>query len=86
MNNNSRNPLSFTDFSFRRILLQGARAARGSPQLGTRLCDVERGGNGKHDKNTMSSSNGQAGTIGGNGMSPGNNKVKPIAILMIHLI
>lgn len=25
-------------------MLQGARAARGSPQLGTRLCDVERGG------------------------------------------
>ena len=52
---NHRNPYSFSDFSLRRLLLQGARAARGSPQLGTRLCDVERGTI-KHDKTHMASS------------------------------
>lgn len=50
MKMSSRNPYSFPDFSLRRLLLQGARAARGSPPLGTRLCgDVERG-TVKHDK------------------------------------
>ncbi|XP_055375853.1 E3 ubiquitin-protein ligase RNF19B-like [Condylostylus longicornis] len=40
-------------FSLRRLILQGARAARGSPTLGQR-CDIERGitsnSNSKHDK------------------------------------
>ncbi|KAJ6638021.1 E3 ubiquitin-protein ligase RNF19A [Pseudolycoriella hygida] len=52
---NRRNPYSFSDFSLRRLLLQGARAARGSPQLGTRLCDVERGSV-KYDKSHPSTS------------------------------
>lgn len=66
----SRNPYSFPDFSLRRLLLQGARAARGSPQLGTRLCDVERG-NIKHEKNHGS----------GPGTS-GNNKVGFMSYLL----
>lgn len=42
-NSSTRNPYRFSDFSLRRLLLQGARVARGSPQLGsTRFCDVER--------------------------------------------
>lgn len=57
---NRRNPYSFSDFSLRRLLLQGARAARGSPQLGTRLCDVERGSV-KYDKGHPSTS-GSSGT------------------------
>lgn len=52
---NRRNPYSLSDFSLRRLLLQGARAARGSPQLGTRLCDVERGSV-KYDKSHPSTS------------------------------
>ncbi|XP_052562770.1 E3 ubiquitin-protein ligase RNF19B-like isoform X1 [Culex pipiens pallens] len=43
MRRTSRNSFNF-DFSLRRLLLQGARAARGSPPLGQRLCDVEKGG------------------------------------------
>lgn len=69
----SRNPYSFPDFSLRRLLLQGARAARGSPQLGTRLCDVERG-NIKHDKS-------HASTAATAGIS-GTNKVH-ILLLVI---
>lgn len=42
MRRTSRNSFNF-DFSLRRLLLQGARAARGSPPLGQRLCDVEKG-------------------------------------------
>lgn len=45
MRRTSRNSFNF-DFSLRRLLLQGARAARGSPPLGQRLCDVEKGGSG----------------------------------------
>lgn len=60
---NRRNPYSLSDFSLRRLLLQGARAARGSPQLGTRLCDVERGSV-KYDKSHPSTSG-----------SSGSNKV-----------
>ncbi|XP_055631763.1 E3 ubiquitin-protein ligase RNF19B-like isoform X2 [Toxorhynchites rutilus septentrionalis] len=62
MRRTSRNSFNF-DFSLRRLLLQGARAARGSPPLGQRLCDVEKGNgsgpsanSGKHDKNGSSSS------------------------------
>lgn len=64
MRRTSRSSFNF-DFSLRRLLLQGARAARGSPPLGQRLCDVERGsGNGggpsgsssKHDKGGSSGS------------------------------
>lgn len=47
MRRSSRNTFSFPDFSLRRLLLQGARAARGSPPLGSRLCDAEKG-NSKH--------------------------------------
>ncbi|XP_055585188.1 E3 ubiquitin-protein ligase RNF19B-like [Uranotaenia lowii] len=43
MRRTSRNSFNF-DFSLRRLLLQGARAARGSPPLGQRLCDIEKGG------------------------------------------
>ncbi|XP_055531891.1 E3 ubiquitin-protein ligase RNF19B-like [Wyeomyia smithii] len=69
MRRTSRNSFNF-DFSLRRLLLQGARAARGSPPLGQRLCDVEKGsgsgssssgpsGNGgKYDKGGSSSSGG----------------------------
>lgn len=38
----NRSSFSFPDFSLRRLLLQGARAARGSPTLGSR-CDIEKG-------------------------------------------
>lgn len=38
-----RNTFTRPGFSLRRLLLQGARAARGSPRLGQRSCDVERG-------------------------------------------
>lgn len=56
----SRNPYSFPDFSLRRLLLQGARAARGSPPLGTRLCgDVERG-TVKHDKTHTAGTSGNS--------------------------
>lgn len=81
-NNNSRTPYIFPDFSLRRLLLQGARAARGSPQLGTRLCDVERGTL-KHDKGGggggASSSSGAVGgavpgTSGSNKVSVNDNK------------
>ncbi|XP_055692544.1 E3 ubiquitin-protein ligase RNF19B-like [Lutzomyia longipalpis] len=55
MRRSTRNALSFPDFSLRRLLLQGARAARGSPPLGQRLCDVEKGAS-KHDKSHASAS------------------------------
>ncbi|XP_065080095.1 E3 ubiquitin-protein ligase RNF19B-like isoform X2 [Ochlerotatus camptorhynchus] len=64
MRRTSRNSFNF-DFSLRRLLLQGARAARGSPPLGQRLCDVEKGSgsgggpsgsNSKHDKGGSSGS------------------------------
>lgn len=60
MRRSSRNTFSFPDFSLRRLLLQGARAARGSPPLSTRICDVEKG----------SKSNGSSGSN-----TSGNNKV-----------
>lgn len=37
----NRSSFSFPDFNLRRLLLQGARAARGSPPLGNR-CDIEK--------------------------------------------
>ncbi|CAO1433764.1 unnamed protein product [Diamesa tonsa] len=58
----NRTSFSFPDFSLRRLLLQGARAARGSPPLSTR-CDVEKGTNNnnnsgsKNEKLSTSSSN-----------------------------
>lgn len=54
----NRTSFSFPDFSLRRLLLQGARAARGSPPLSTR-CDVEKGtnNNNKNEKLSTSSSN-----------------------------
>lgn len=55
MRRSSRSSFSFPDFSLRRLLLQGARAARGSPPLGPRLCDIEKG-NSKHEKSHASSS------------------------------
>ncbi|XP_021693518.1 E3 ubiquitin-protein ligase RNF19B isoform X1 [Aedes aegypti] len=69
MRRTSRNSFNF-DFSLRRLLLQGARAARGSPPLGQRLCDVEKasgssrdgggpsGSSSKHDKGSGSSHSG----------------------------
>lgn len=76
-NNNSRNPYSFPDFSLRRLLLQGARAARGSPQLGTRLCDIERGSNGaKIEKAAAAIPSTSASSGSAAGMSPSSlNKV-----------
>ncbi|XP_053679877.1 E3 ubiquitin-protein ligase RNF19A-like [Anopheles nili] len=71
MRGSSRNTFNL-NFPLRRFLLQSARAARGSPPLGQRLCDAEKGGNnsggngahgsgsnggGKHDK-TVSSGHG----------------------------
>uniref|UniRef100_A0A2M4A874 RBR-type E3 ubiquitin transferase n=1 Tax=Anopheles triannulatus TaxID=58253 RepID=A0A2M4A874_9DIPT len=56
MRRTSRNSFNF-DFPLRRLLLQGARAARGSPPLGQRLCDAEKGGGG--------------GSAGGNGGTGG---------------
>ncbi|XP_035901897.1 E3 ubiquitin-protein ligase RNF19B-like isoform X2 [Anopheles stephensi] len=65
MRDASRNTFNL-NFPLRRLLLQSARAARGSPPLGQRLCDAEKGGStggssggghgsgsnggGKHDK------------------------------------
>uniref|UniRef100_A0A182MC76 RBR-type E3 ubiquitin transferase n=1 Tax=Anopheles culicifacies TaxID=139723 RepID=A0A182MC76_9DIPT len=64
MRRTSRNTFNL-NFNLRRLLLQSARAARGSPPLGQRLCDAEKGGSnsggsgghgsssnggGKHDK------------------------------------
>uniref|UniRef100_A0A182S6M9 RBR-type E3 ubiquitin transferase n=1 Tax=Anopheles maculatus TaxID=74869 RepID=A0A182S6M9_9DIPT len=65
MRRTSRNTFNL-NFPLRRLLLQSARAARGSPPLGQRLCDAEKGGSnsgssggghgsgsnggGKHDK------------------------------------
>lgn len=48
MRRTSRNSFNF-DFSLRRLLLQGARAARGSPPLGQRLCDIEKGSGSSRD-------------------------------------
>jgi E3 ubiquitin-protein ligase RNF19A len=62
MRRSSRTTFSFPDFSLRRLLLQGARVARGSPPLGQRLCDVEKG-NGKNDKNSASSSSGATNKV-----------------------
>uniref|UniRef100_A0A182J085 RBR-type E3 ubiquitin transferase n=1 Tax=Anopheles atroparvus TaxID=41427 RepID=A0A182J085_ANOAO len=67
MRGTSRNTFNL-NFPLRRLLLQGARAARGSPPLGQRLCDAEKGGGngglggssnggGKHDKTGPSGSN-----------------------------
>ncbi|XP_058061380.1 E3 ubiquitin-protein ligase RNF19B-like isoform X2 [Anopheles bellator] len=66
MRRTSRNSFNF-DFPLRRLLLQGARAARGSPPLGQRLCDAEKGSGsgggsaanagGKHDKTGSSGGN-----------------------------
>uniref|UniRef100_U5EF97 RBR-type E3 ubiquitin transferase n=1 Tax=Corethrella appendiculata TaxID=1370023 RepID=U5EF97_9DIPT len=75
MRRTGRNTFNFPDFSLRRLLLQGARAARGSPPLGQRLCvDVEKGNN-KHDR--ISSSSGTSkhnsdSTSHHSGSSPGN--------------
>lgn len=52
-----RNTFIPPGFSLRRLLLQGARAARGSPPLGQRSCDVEKG-NSKYDKKHGESSAG----------------------------
>lgn len=43
MRGTSRNTFNL-NFPLRRFLLQSARAARGSPPLGQRLCDAEKGG------------------------------------------
>lgn len=53
----NRSSFSFPDFSLRRLLLQGARAARGSPTLGNR-CDIEKGpsSSSKGEKSTSTSS------------------------------
>ncbi|CRL05268.1 CLUMA_CG018058, isoform A [Clunio marinus] len=50
----NRSSFSFPDFSLRRLLLHGARAARGSPTLGSR-CDIEKG-TGSSSKGEKSSS------------------------------
>lgn len=54
----NRSSFSFPDFSLRRLLLQGARAARGSPTLGNR-CDLEKGpsSSSKGEKASSTSSN-----------------------------
>lgn len=54
----NRSSFSFPDFSLRRLLLQGARAARGSPTLGNR-CDIEKGTStsSKGEKTSSTSSN-----------------------------
>lgn len=56
----NRSSFSFPDFSLRRLLLQGARAARGSPTLGNR-CDIEKG--------TSSSSKGEKSSSSSNKVS-----------------
>ncbi|XP_050086243.1 E3 ubiquitin-protein ligase RNF19A-like isoform X3 [Anopheles aquasalis] len=66
MRRTSRNSFNF-DFPLRRLLLQGARAARGSPPLGQRLCDAEKGGGG--------STGGNGGT-GGAGSNAGGKHDK----------
>lgn len=85
MRRSSRNSFSFPDFSLRRLLLQGARAARGSPPLGPRLCDVEKGSNKNHtiggiivtSSTTSSSAGGGGGSGGGGGGASGSsNKVR----------
>lgn len=85
-NNNSRNPYVFPDFSLRRLLLQGARAARGSPQLGTRLCDVERGTTIKHEKGATAGGGAAVGAMPGTsgiGGGSGSNKVSAVIIFPI---
>jgi hypothetical protein len=54
----NRSSFSFPDFSLRRLLLQGARVARGSPTLGNR-CDIEKGtsSSSKGEKTSSTSSN-----------------------------
>lgn len=54
----NRSSFSFPDFSLRRLLLQGARAARGSPTLGNR-CDIEKGtsSSSKTEKSSSTTSN-----------------------------
>uniref|UniRef100_A0A2M3ZGN9 RBR-type E3 ubiquitin transferase n=2 Tax=Anopheles braziliensis TaxID=58242 RepID=A0A2M3ZGN9_9DIPT len=64
MRRTSRNSFNF-DFPLRRLLLQGARAARGSPPLGQRLCDAEKGGGG--------SAGGNGGTGGGGSNAGGKH-------------
>ena len=65
MRRSGRSSFNFPDFSLRRLLLHGARAARGSPTLSSR-CDVEKGLNNnivKHDKATTSSSHGSSNKV-----------------------
>ncbi|XP_053682134.1 E3 ubiquitin-protein ligase RNF19B-like isoform X2 [Sabethes cyaneus] len=69
MRRTSRNSFNF-DFSLRRLLLQGARAARGSPPLGQRLCDVEKGSGSGSGSSGPSGSGGKydkGGPSGGGG-------------------
>lgn len=78
MRRTSRNSFNF-DFSLRRLLLQGARAARGSPPLGQRLCDVEKGSGGGGGGGSGSGGGGPSGSKHhdkhhGGGSSGGSNK------------
>lgn len=51
-----RSSFSFADFNLRRLLLHGARAARGSPPLSNR-CDIEKGASSSSKAEKSSSSN-----------------------------
>lgn len=55
--NSRRNTFIPPGFSIRRLLLQGARAARGSPPLGQRSCDLEKGNANSSSKKTGEGSN-----------------------------
>lgn len=72
--NGRRNNFIPAGFSIRRLLLQSARAAHGSPQIGQRSCDIEKG-NFKHDKKHANSSSGEGSVIAGNSGSSNSNKV-----------
>lgn len=65
----NRSSFSFPEFSLRRLLLHGTRAARGSPTLGNR-CDIEKG--------TGSSSKGEKPST-----TPAN-KVRATASIFFH--
>lgn len=82
MRRTSRNSFNF-DFSLRRLLLQGARAARGSPPLGQRLCDVEKG-SGSGGGGSGSGGGGPSGSKHHDkhgGSSGGSNKVRKVPII-----
>lgn len=73
MRRTSRNSFNF-DFSLRRLLLQGARAARGSPPLGQRLCDVEKGSGSSGGSGSGGPSGSKHDKHGGSSSGAGNNK------------